>query len=57
MYPDLFVHKEILSSLQRVQKQLQRVTQMNVKMESELNALREEYQVRFSLIRQAASIC
>ncbi|XP_019470753.1 coiled-coil domain-containing protein 73 [Meleagris gallopavo] len=35
---------EILSSLQCVQKQLQRITQMNVKMESELNALREEYQ-------------
>ncbi|XP_072195300.1 coiled-coil domain-containing protein 73 [Excalfactoria chinensis] len=34
---------EILSSLQCVQKQLQRITQMNVRMESELNALREEY--------------
>uniref|UniRef100_A0A8V0ZU69 Coiled-coil domain containing 73 n=1 Tax=Gallus gallus TaxID=9031 RepID=A0A8V0ZU69_CHICK len=48
---------EILSSLQCVQKQLQQITQTNVRMESELNALREEYQVRFSLIRQAASIC
>lgn len=26
-------------------------------MESELNALKEEYQVRFFLIRQAATIC
>ncbi|KFV91340.1 Coiled-coil domain-containing protein 73, partial [Eurypyga helias] len=34
---------EILSSLQCVQKLLQRVTQTNVRMESELNALKEEY--------------
>ncbi|KGL99376.1 Coiled-coil domain-containing protein 73, partial [Charadrius vociferus] len=35
---------EILSSLQCVQELLQRITQMNVRMESELNALKEEYQ-------------
>ncbi|NXH74500.1 CCD73 protein, partial [Hydrobates tethys] len=35
---------EILSSLQCVQELLQRVTQTNVRMESELNALKEEYQ-------------
>ncbi|XP_051476551.1 coiled-coil domain-containing protein 73 [Apus apus] len=35
---------EILSSLQCVQELLQRTTQMNVRMESELNALKEEYQ-------------
>uniref|UniRef100_A0A8B9SXL2 Coiled-coil domain-containing protein 73 n=1 Tax=Anas platyrhynchos TaxID=8839 RepID=A0A8B9SXL2_ANAPL len=48
---------EILSSLQRVQELLQRITQTNIRMESELNALKEEYQVRFFLIRQAATIC
>ncbi|NXO84143.1 CCD73 protein, partial [Sitta europaea] len=35
---------EILSSLQCAQELLQRVTQMNVRMESELNALKEDYQ-------------
>ncbi|XP_027591568.2 coiled-coil domain-containing protein 73 isoform X1 [Pipra filicauda] len=35
---------EILSSLQCVQELLQRITQMNARMESELNALKEEYQ-------------
>ncbi|NXF03083.1 CCD73 protein, partial [Smithornis capensis] len=35
---------EILSSLQCVQELLQRTTQANVRMESELNALKEEYQ-------------
>ncbi|NXI13938.1 CCD73 protein, partial [Irena cyanogastra] len=35
---------EILSSLQCVQDLLQRVTQTNVRMESELNALKEDYQ-------------
>ncbi|NXE93396.1 CCD73 protein, partial [Menura novaehollandiae] len=35
---------EILSSLQCVQELLQRITQTNVRMESELNALKEEYQ-------------
>eukprot|EP00075_Anas_platyrhynchos_P008120 XP_021129854.2 coiled-coil domain-containing protein 73 [Anas platyrhynchos] len=35
---------EILSSLQRVQELLQRITQTNIRMESELNALKEEYQ-------------
>ncbi|XP_074442300.1 coiled-coil domain-containing protein 73 [Larus michahellis] len=35
---------EILSSLQCVQELLQRTTQTNVRMESELNALKEEYQ-------------
>ncbi|KFP27002.1 Coiled-coil domain-containing protein 73, partial [Colius striatus] len=35
---------EILSSLQCVQELLQRITQANVRMESELNALKEEYQ-------------
>ncbi|RMB97884.1 hypothetical protein DUI87_25362 [Hirundo rustica rustica] len=35
---------EILSSLQCVQELLQRITQTNVRMESELNALREDYQ-------------
>ncbi|NXG73419.1 CCD73 protein, partial [Baryphthengus martii] len=35
---------EILSSLQCVQELLQRVTQTNVRMESELNALKKEYQ-------------
>ncbi|NXR58926.1 CCD73 protein, partial [Rhadina sibilatrix] len=35
---------EILSSLQCVQELLQRVTQTNVRMESELNALKEDYQ-------------
>ncbi|NWW92698.1 CCD73 protein, partial [Rhynochetos jubatus] len=34
---------EILSSLQCVQELLQRITQTNVRMESELNALKEEY--------------
>ncbi|KAM9554967.1 coiled-coil domain-containing protein 73 isoform 2-T6 [Guaruba guarouba] len=34
---------EILSSLQCVQEVLQRITQRNVRMESELNALKEEY--------------
>ncbi|KAK2535780.1 hypothetical protein Q9233_003506 [Columba guinea] len=48
---------EILSSLQCVQELLQRITQTNVRMESELKALKEEYQVRFFLIRQAATIC
>ncbi|XP_072721211.1 coiled-coil domain-containing protein 73 [Ciconia boyciana] len=36
---------EILSSLQCVQELLQRITQTNVRMESELNALKEEYQI------------
>ncbi|XP_062432292.1 coiled-coil domain-containing protein 73 [Rhea pennata] len=35
---------EILSSLQCVQELLQRITQANVRMEGELNALKEEYQ-------------
>ncbi|NXC49123.1 CCD73 protein, partial [Penelope pileata] len=35
---------EILSSLQCMQELLQRITQTNVRLESELNALREEYQ-------------
>ncbi|NXA09413.1 CCD73 protein, partial [Sapayoa aenigma] len=35
---------ELLSSLQCVQELLQRTTQTNVRMESELNALKEEYQ-------------
>ncbi|XP_066853623.1 coiled-coil domain-containing protein 73 isoform X8 [Anser cygnoides] len=35
---------EILSSLQCVQELLQRITQTNIRMESELNALKEEYQ-------------
>ncbi|NXW61000.1 CCD73 protein, partial [Eurystomus gularis] len=35
---------EILSSLQCVQELLQRITQMNGRMESELNALKEDYQ-------------
>ncbi|NXE45248.1 CCD73 protein, partial [Casuarius casuarius] len=35
---------EILSSLQCVQELLQRITQTNVRMEGELNALKEEYQ-------------
>ncbi|NWW51999.1 CCD73 protein, partial [Pedionomus torquatus] len=35
---------EILSSLQCVQELLQRITQTNARMESELNALKEEYQ-------------
>ncbi|XP_066043341.1 coiled-coil domain-containing protein 73 [Chamaea fasciata] len=35
---------EILSSLQCAQELLQRVTQTNVRMESELNALKEDYQ-------------
>ncbi|KFP79490.1 Coiled-coil domain-containing protein 73, partial [Apaloderma vittatum] len=35
---------EILSSLQCVQELLQRITQTNVRMESELKALKEEYQ-------------
>ncbi|NWS33056.1 CCD73 protein, partial [Polioptila caerulea] len=35
---------EILSSLQCVQELLQRTTQTNVRMESELNALKEDYQ-------------
>ncbi|NWQ66565.1 CCD73 protein, partial [Neopipo cinnamomea] len=35
---------EILSSLQCVQELLQRITQTNVRMESELNALKEEHQ-------------
>ncbi|KAM6204957.1 coiled-coil domain-containing protein 73 [Sarcoramphus papa] len=35
---------EILSSLQCVQELLQRITQTNVRMGSELNALKEEYQ-------------
>ncbi|NXQ24624.1 CCD73 protein, partial [Alaudala cheleensis] len=35
---------EILSSLQCVQELLQRITQVNVRMESELNALKEDYQ-------------
>ncbi|KFV64329.1 Coiled-coil domain-containing protein 73, partial [Dryobates pubescens] len=35
---------EILSSLQCVQELLQRVTQTNVRIESELNALKEDYQ-------------
>uniref|UniRef100_A0A8U8AZ48 Coiled-coil domain-containing protein 73 n=1 Tax=Geospiza parvula TaxID=87175 RepID=A0A8U8AZ48_GEOPR len=38
------INKEILSSLQRVQELLQRITQMNVRMESELKALKEDYQ-------------
>ncbi|NXK89875.1 CCD73 protein, partial [Formicarius rufipectus] len=35
---------EILSSLQCVQELLQRITQTNARMESELNALKQEYQ-------------
>ncbi|NXU58151.1 CCD73 protein, partial [Turnix velox] len=35
---------EILSSLQCTQELLQRITQTNVRLESELNALKEEYQ-------------
>ncbi|NXO31897.1 CCD73 protein, partial [Cisticola juncidis] len=35
---------EILSSLQCVQELLQRITQSNARMESELNALKEDYQ-------------
>ncbi|NXF74280.1 CCD73 protein, partial [Sclerurus mexicanus] len=35
---------EILSSLQCVQELLQRITQMNARMESELNTLKREYQ-------------
>ncbi|XP_071617902.1 coiled-coil domain-containing protein 73 isoform X2 [Heliangelus exortis] len=35
---------EILSSLQCMQELLQRITQANVRMEGELNALKEEYQ-------------
>ncbi|NWX37373.1 CCD73 protein, partial [Notiomystis cincta] len=35
---------EILSSLQCVQELLQRITQTNVRMESELNALKEDYE-------------
>ncbi|NXB48438.1 CCD73 protein, partial [Leucopsar rothschildi] len=35
---------EILSSLQCVQELLQRITQANARMESELNALKEDYQ-------------
>ncbi|NWX63613.1 CCD73 protein, partial [Promerops cafer] len=35
---------EILSSLQCVQELLQRITQTNARMESELNALKEDYQ-------------
>nr|XP_041572340.1 coiled-coil domain-containing protein 73 isoform X1 [Taeniopygia guttata]XP_041572341.1 coiled-coil domain-containing protein 73 isoform X1 [Taeniopygia guttata] len=35
---------EILSSLQCVQELLQRITQTNIRMESELNALKEDYQ-------------
>nr|XP_010307357.1 PREDICTED: coiled-coil domain-containing protein 73 [Balearica regulorum gibbericeps] len=35
---------EILSSLQCVQELLQRITQTNVRMESELNTLKEDYQ-------------
>ncbi|NXL55464.1 CCD73 protein, partial [Chordeiles acutipennis] len=35
---------EILSSLQHAQELLQRITQTNVRMESELNALKENYQ-------------
>ncbi|XP_023784241.1 coiled-coil domain-containing protein 73 isoform X3 [Cyanistes caeruleus] len=35
---------EILSSLQCMQELLQRITQTNVRMESELNALKEDYQ-------------
>ncbi|NWS68351.1 CCD73 protein, partial [Crotophaga sulcirostris] len=35
---------EILSSLQCVQELLQRITQVNLRMESELNTLKEEYQ-------------
>ncbi|NXF46310.1 CCD73 protein, partial [Oceanites oceanicus] len=38
------IRMEILSSLQCVQELLQRITQTNVRMESELNALKEEYQ-------------
>lgn len=51
------INKEILSSLQCVQELLQRITQTNVRMESELNALKEDYQVRFFSIRQAVTIC
>lgn len=40
-----------------MQELLQRITETNVRMESELNALKEEYQVRFFLIRQAATLC
>ncbi|EMP28091.1 Coiled-coil domain-containing protein 73 [Chelonia mydas] len=36
--------QEIISSLQHLQQLLQRLTQANVRMESELNALKEEYQ-------------
>ncbi|KAG6935306.1 coiled-coil domain containing 73, partial [Chelydra serpentina] len=36
--------QEIISSLQHMQQLLQRLTQTNVRMESELNALKEEYQ-------------
>uniref|UniRef100_A0A8D2PKT0 Coiled-coil domain containing 73 n=1 Tax=Zosterops lateralis melanops TaxID=1220523 RepID=A0A8D2PKT0_ZOSLA len=38
------INKEILSSLQCVQELLQRITQANVRMESELKALKEDYQ-------------
>uniref|UniRef100_A0A8C5TM32 Coiled-coil domain containing 73 n=1 Tax=Malurus cyaneus samueli TaxID=2593467 RepID=A0A8C5TM32_9PASS len=38
------LNKEILSSLQCVQELLQRITQTNVRMESELKALKEDYQ-------------
>uniref|UniRef100_A0A8C5JLZ4 Coiled-coil domain containing 73 n=1 Tax=Junco hyemalis TaxID=40217 RepID=A0A8C5JLZ4_JUNHY len=38
------INKEILSSLQCVQELLQRITQTNVRMESELKALKEAYQ-------------
>uniref|UniRef100_A0A8C9MZM3 Coiled-coil domain containing 73 n=1 Tax=Serinus canaria TaxID=9135 RepID=A0A8C9MZM3_SERCA len=38
------INKEILSSLQCVQELLQRITQTNVRMESELKALKEDYQ-------------
>ncbi|XP_039392265.1 coiled-coil domain-containing protein 73 isoform X1 [Mauremys reevesii] len=36
--------QEIISSLQHMQQLLQRLTQTNVRMENELNALKEEYQ-------------
>ncbi|XP_071895328.1 coiled-coil domain-containing protein 73 isoform X2 [Anas platyrhynchos] len=46
---------EILSSLQRVQELLQRITQTNIRMESELNALKEEYQEE-NMRREIATI-
>uniref|UniRef100_A0A8B9EAX6 Coiled-coil domain-containing protein 73 n=1 Tax=Anser cygnoides TaxID=8845 RepID=A0A8B9EAX6_ANSCY len=46
---------EILSSLQCVQELLQRITQTNIRMESELNALKEEYQ-EANMRREIATI-